>query len=358
MHATLNAQRSTFNVQGVALGVLLAVCRAFADTVTWTDGHTWEGTVELGESAQVRLHDGKRVRAWPLEEIAGIAFRPSTQDMERAWVFKEAGKTAKEFTGEPYPTLELQSAVSLRNGETVGGHLLTTVFYLSRSNRTEKLVLKFKLRGREGETYSNLVYVARIRLGEAAPGSGGAAGSGHASVRVAGVDAKAELSLVSRRRMQEAEVKRVGPGAFRVEVDGGDLIPAVREHNRICVGWKGEAAPAARRRIEQGLRDLKDFFDERTLLAISQEPSDETTCHTLLLLSRAARTTMDGPKTQPWRLELWKWRLGSETNDITAASRCVLFRGIREPGAPLPEVKLDGGLRPLEKLQDEQTLQP
>ena len=40
--------------------------------------------------------------------------------------------------------------------------------------------------------------------------------------------------------------------------------------------------------------------------------------------------------------------MGEETNDITAASRCVLFRGIRAPDAPLPDVTLNTHLEPVE----------
>ena len=314
-----------------------------------------EGTVELGDSAMVRLHDGKRVRTWELAEIAGIRFSPATQDMERAWVFKEAGKTAKEYSGAPYPTLELQSTLLLRSGEAVQGHLLTTVFYLTASNRTEKLVLKYKMRGQEGQSFTDVLYVADIRLHSDRPIP---AGSGHATVMLANADAQAELAMVSRARMQEADVRRTGTNAFQVAVDGGDLVAAVRSGSRIAVGWGGEVTPAARVRIEQGLLDLKDFFDDRRLLGLSQVPADSTTCHTLLLLSRAGKTTMDGPNTQPWRLEIWKWRLGAETNDITASTRCVLFRGIRAPEAPLPEIFIDAALCPLKTLPDSVTLAP
>ena len=273
--------------------------------------------------------------------------------MERAWAFKEAGKTAKAFSGEPYPTMELQSSVILRSGETVPGHLLTTVCYLTVSNRTEKVVLKYKLRGQEGQSYGDLLYVASIRLG-AMPGMG----RGRACVTVNGGTPPVELALVSRARMQAAVVQRTSTNSFQVGLDGGDVVPAVRNGNRMAVGWGGEATPAAQARIAQGLLDLKDFFDDRRLLGLAQDPADETICHTLLLLTRTGKTTLVGAQTQPWRLEVWKWRLGPETNDITVAARCVLWRGLRAPDAPLPEIRLDTALRPLERLREAMTLEP
>ncbi|MEI8243072.1 MAG: hypothetical protein WCI17_07385 [bacterium] len=344
-------RRPPSTVRPLLLFLLLAAA-LHADTVTWSNGRTWEGQVELADL--VRLHDGRRVRSWGADEIAEIVFTPATQRMERAWVFKEAGKTAKELSGEPYPTLELQSSVALRSGEIVGGHLLTTAFYLSAGNRTEKLVLKFKLRGQEGQSVTDVVYAARIRFG---PAPSAAAASPRACITVAGAGAGTELALISRARMQEAEIRRSGTNSFQIRIDGGDIVPAVRTGNTIAVGWGGRITPAARSRIEQGLRDLKDFFDDRQLLACSQDPSDETTCHTLLLLTRSARTTLDGPSTQPWRLEVWKWRLGADPGDITAATRGVLFRGIRSPDAPLPAIRIDSGLRPIERLVDGLTIQ-
>ena len=330
------------------VGVLLATA-ACADGVTWSNGRVWEGQLALGEGALVKLHDGKRVRSWGLKEIEEITFASATQDMERAWVFKGAGKTAKEFSGDPYPIMELEASIQLHNGEAVHGHLLSTVFYLTASNRTEKLVIKYKLRGLERQTFADLVYATRICVGT---NHLAVTGGGVVSVVVAGAGPQTELAMVSRARMQEAEVRRAGTNTFQVKLDGGDIVSAIRTGNRIVVGWHGEATSAARGRIEQGLRDLDDFFDERQLLGVSQDPADATTCHTLLLLSRGAKTTLDGQATQPWRLEIWKWRLGSETNDITVAARCVLFRGIRAPDAPLPEVVIGGAMGLVERLAD------
>lgn len=326
-----------FCVFVVAALLLLPAIAARADSVTWTDGRTWSGRIELGEGAQLRLHDGRRITGWNLDEIASIRFAVATQRMERAWQFKEAGKTAKEFSGDPYPTMELDATVTLRDGAIRCGHLLTTVLYLTASNRTQKLQLLYKLRGRERETFERVVYPREVVL------SVGVAGEAPVSaprVHVQGVGSHAELVAVSRQKMTEAEAKASGGGDFRVRLDGSDAIFAVRDGGRIAVGWRGDAAPAVRARLDQGLCDLKDFFDRRQLIAASQDPADETICHTLLLLFRDAHTTLSARESLPWRLEVWKWRLGEETNDISAAARCVLFRGIRSAQEPLPEITL------------------
>lgn len=338
--------------------MLLCASQAFGDRVSWTDGREWNGKVELGEGAAISLHDGRHVRTWKPEEVARIVFEPGTQRMERAWRFLEAGKTAKEFSGEPYPTLELLATVSLRSGESARGHLMTTVFYLTREGRTEKLILAFKLRGREGQKFADLTYAREISFeADSTVGAGKPGGAGRCRVAVAGGGVGIELAAVSRAKMEDATVARDGTNAFSVRLDGGDVIVGVKSAEKIAVGWRGQAAAPARARIEQGVRDLRDFFDDRHLLATSQDQADETTCHTLMLLSRAGKTTYDAKASQPWRLEVWKWRVGADTNDITAASRCVLFRGIRAPDAPLPEITLSPALGKVEAILDGMTLE-
>lgn len=346
--------RAERRVVAALLGVLLPAWLALADRVVWSDGRTLDGTLETGEGAAVKLHDGRQVLTWGTDEIAEITFTPATQQMERAWQFIEAGKTAKTFSGLPYPTMELQADVLLRDGRVSRGHVMTTVLYLTHDARTEKLILKYKLRGEEGQAFTNLVYPQRLIWGAQAPAA--AARATAVRVTLARAGPQDELALVSRAKMTEAEVRRTAPGTFRVTLEGGDAVPAVRQGLRIAVGWRGGAPEATRLRLEQGLRDLKDFFDVRQLLAVSQETNDATTCHTLLLLSRGGATTLHAAASQPWRLEVWKWRLG-ETNDLTAASRCVLFRGVRAPEGPLPAVRLDAGLQPVDRLTNDLLLQ-
>lgn len=318
--------------------LLLFVAAARADRVEWSDGRTWEGTVELGPQARLRLHDGKRVREWDKAAVARMNWRPATQRMERAWQFIEAGKTAKQFTGQEYPTEELEATVTLISGERISGHLLTTVLYLTKAEQTDKLVIPHKLRGQEGERFESLVFPMEIIFGAT-----GVASAPHGPVEVAIADAPAGavLATVDRTDMSAGRVTPLGRGHFQVLIGGGDEILAIQTGNQITVGWRGAAPEAARRRVEQGLRDLRDFFDDRRLMALAADPHDPSTVWSLLLLTRSSPTTLDGKATLPWRLEVWRWRLGEAADDLTAAARVVLFRGIRSRQAPLPEVRMD-----------------
>jgi hypothetical protein len=329
--------------------LLLFVAAARADRVEWSDGRTWEGTVELAPQARLRLHDGERVREWDKAAVARMNWRPATQRMERAWQFIEAGKTAKQFTGQEYPTEELEATVTLISGERISGHLLTTVLYLTKAEQTDKLVIPHKLRGREGERFESIIFPMEINFDAigAAP-----ARHGPVEVEIADAHAGALLAAVNRTDMSAGRVTPLGRGRFQVSISGADVILAIQTGNQITVGWRGAAAPeAARRRVEQGLRDLRDFFDDRRLMALSADPHDPSTAWSLLLLTRSSPTTLDGKATLPWRLEVWKWRLGEAADDLTAAARVVLFRGIRSRQTPLPEVRMDDVLAAFEQVR-------
>ena len=312
----------------------LLASTAWADRVEWSDGRTWAGTIDLTQGIQ--LHDGRRVRAWEKNDIARIDWRPATQRMERAWQFIEAGRTAKQFTGAEYPTAELEAEVTLSSGERVAGHLITTVFYLTAGNQTEKLVIKHKLRGAEGAAADSIVFPVEAVFDQPAPDNG--AVSNRQEVTLPDVSIDDAVTVVSRARMATGVVKPLGNHRYQAWADGADLIWAVRKGDRIEVAWRGLAPDAVRQRVEQGLADLRDFFDDRRLLSLAVDPQDPTTAWTLLLLVRVGQTTLGGGATQPWRLEIWKWRLGDAADDITAAARVVLFRGIRNREAPLPKI--------------------
>lgn len=315
-----------------------------AGHVTWSDGRQQEGTLLAGPNGTVRLHDGERVREWALARIAQVAFRTEKESLERAWRFVEAGQTRKEEWGEPFPIAELVADVWLVEGGKVSGHLLSTVLYLETEARTEKVVIKHKLRGQPGQGLDALVYPAELVFGDGAAD----VSDGRATVQLEAQAADTplfELAVVSRETMNTAAVRREPKldRGWRVALEGNDAIAALRAGDEIRVGWRGSATATAQIRLLQGLVDLKDFFDGRELLALAADPADSTVFHTLLLLYRKGDTTLAAKASQPWRLEVWKWRLG-EGDDISAARRAVLFRGIKAVSAPLPQVTVDAEL--------------
>ncbi len=320
--------------------LLLPAGTAPADQVVWSDGETREGVVRLAGEGGLRLHDGRRLHQWPLQDVASLAFHPVTQRLERAWRFIEAGRTAKERTGESYPVVELGCVAALRDGRVVAGHLLTTVFLLEETAATSKVVVRAKLRGKEGQTPADLRYPARIVRAASPPPP---AGGGGCRVSLEGADAGGtpELALVMRRPVTAAmAVSRRDPCSFACQAEGEEAVWAVRDGARIVVGWTGGADDRTRARVAAALREARDFFDGRHLLAVAADAADPETVFSLVLFFRERPTTLDAGRSLPWRLEVLRWRLSGDGQDQWAA-RAVLFRGIRAPGEPLPRVVLE-----------------
>ncbi|MGI6098506.1 MAG: hypothetical protein GX174_03010 [Lentisphaerae bacterium] len=310
---------------------------ALADQVVWSDGESWHGRLQPSGQGDLRFHDGQRLWQWRLDQVLAFDWHPATQRMERAWRFLEAGQTAREETGEPYPTLELDCTVTLADGRAFTGHLLTTVFYLEQGAETRKIVVRRKLRGPPGQTFGDVRYPSRLIVDSAEQ-------TVRRTLRVslAGDRGKgAEVALVTALPATTAmPVRRLPDGVFECEVAGTGCVWAVRDDPAIDVAWQDAATPALRERLRKALTDdLRDFFDQRELLGVSTNGTPSATVLALVLFSRAGATTLGGARTQPWRLEVCRWRVDDEGQNQFAA-RAVLFRGLRAHSDPLPRVTL------------------
>lgn len=314
---------------------------ARADEIRWSDGRAEEGDIAFGANSMLRLHDGARVLEWEKRQVAAVAFEPTEptkETMERAWRFIEAGKTAKEFSGGEYPVIELSAHVALRDGTSAHGHLMTSAVYLEQGAKSSRVVLRRRLKGREGETYSDLVYPASLAFD--APADPGPAQGRAAEVAFAGAaDADpADVACVWLKPFPaSARVWRGEGGALLAERLGEEPVVAHRAGGAIGVAWPWTCPGETRARIEQGVADIRDFFDDRKALAFAAFADDPETAFSLVLASRAGATTLDGGATQPWRLEVWRWRLG-EGSDILLSTRAVLFRGLRAASDDLPTI--------------------
>jgi hypothetical protein len=83
---------------------------------------------------------------------------------------------------------------------------------------------------------------------------------------------------------------------------------------------------------------VRDFFDGRKLLGVWR---DEATgeLYTLAMLTRQGQTSLDAERSQPWRLEVFRWKEG-EDQRLLLAGRGFFFRGILAKGVPPPPVRL------------------
>ncbi|MGI6495766.1 MAG: hypothetical protein ACOX5G_06720 [Kiritimatiellia bacterium] len=332
----------------VVLLAAAAACAASADDVSWSDGRIETGRIVLGPGSRLRLHDGERVREWVPSEVACIDFDPLRGSMERAWRFVEAGKTAKEYTGEAYPVLDLGTVVACRDGSSATGRLMTAAIYLEQGAKTSKIVIRRQLEGKPGERLADLVYPARIAFDAPADAPPVAERTFWIRAPIPDDADPADVALLWRRPFPMAAHvwKSAENGAFAAERLGSDPVLALRTATSIRVGWSGELAGPLKARLAQGVADIRDFFDDRRLLAAAADPDDPSLATSLVLVSRAGSTTLDGAATQPWRLEVWRWRIGESEDDLLLSTRAVLFRGIRAPDGPVPEILLDPLLVP------------
>ena len=159
--------------------------------------------------------------------------------MERAWQFLEAGQTAKTFTGEHYPTLEVGCTATLADGSMKTGHLLTTVFYLEQGGQTRKVIIRKKLRGQPGDSPADIRYPVRLVFDRQPLQA-----RRRCRISLAGsTNQAAELALVTALPATTAmPIVRRADGRFDGEIAGSACVWAWRDAAGITVAWREAAS--------------------------------------------------------------------------------------------------------------------
>ena len=88
--------------------------------------------------------------------------------------------------------------------------------------------------------------------------------------------------------------------------------------------------------VNAAMAHVRDFFDERRVLGICSDP-DKKTVYSLMLLHRAGKTTLGGKRANPWRVGIWRWKVGADGRLLLAGRGCF-FRGIIGRDEVLPVV--------------------
>ena len=305
--------------------------------VEFSDSNILSGIISLTPGSQLKIQAGASVRVLALDRVREIRCAPETEEMERAWRFKEAGQTAKEFFGEPYPVRHLLTTITLADGETITGHLYTTVFYVADGENVQKVILLAKQRGKEGGTYQSLVYPKQITFGDPT-----AAATAMVKLKLSGLGAKPEVIAITRGALVRLEAKRSGTtGEWEMPSPlGREFFLAVKNGSAMRVGWPAAADEKLLALVRAALPNAEDFFNDRRILGAVEDPANAA-AYSLVLAMRTAQTY--GTSNQTWRLELYRWKLDDDRR-VMLAEKNYFFRGAVAKNEPPPVVELSAAL--------------
>jgi hypothetical protein len=330
--------------------------------IEFSDGAAADGKISLTPGGALKIESGPQIRVLDLDRVREIRISPESEEMDRNWRFKEAGQTAKEFFGEPYPVRNLQATVLLAGGESFTGHLYSTVLYVEGAETTQKVLLLSKQRGDEGQSLSSLVYPVRISFAGATaadaptvtlrfmdshrqmfePGNG-----------IAAVTRGALLRLTVTPTVNASEFKMTSPlgREFFLAIQGKVRdagFPTPMTHERIVVPWPAEKDEKTLAQVQSALPKSEDFFDDRRVLGVLRDPA-AADIYSLILAARKGQTTLAATRSQPWRLEIYRWKTEAGSGRLMLAGQNYLFRGIGAKDEAVPEVELSAKLWPLHK---------
>jgi hypothetical protein len=302
--------------------------------VEFSDTNVISGVISLSPGSQLKIQAGKQIRALSLDRVAELRIAPERQELERAWRFKEAGQTAKDYYGEPYPVLYLVATAKLANGETVTGHLYTTVLYVTDGDNVQKVILLAKMRGKEGMQFESVVYPKVISFSDST-----ASVDSTIRLRLSGLPPKTEVVGIARGALTRLEAKREANGEFKLLSPLGEqFFLATRTGTKLTAGWPAATEEKLITQVRTALTNAPDFFDDRRVLGAFADTTNSTV-YSLILAARKAKTVSSETHGQPWRLEIYRWKQDDEGR-LMLAGHDHFFRGITAKGEELPTVDL------------------
>lgn len=310
------------------LWLILVTSTALAQrpgVVQFSNGDTLAGQISLTPGAELKVIAGTTLRTLALDKVQEIRFAPEEETLEQKWRFPVAGQTRKEKWGVPYPVRHLSAMLVMGDGQTVTGHLYTTVLYVEGPEQNQKVILESKQRGKEGETLQSLVYPASVKFADAA------------TVTAPMIRFQTGLpgTLVALTRGALVRIEATGdrlPSPF-----GAELFIAVKDATGIAVGWPAEEDAKLTELVRAALPDVRDFFDVIGLHGVWRDPVTGDV-YSLMLLERLGATTLNAERSQPWRCEVWRWKFADEEKKLLVAGRNYFFRGIVALGEHAPAV--------------------
>ena len=315
-----------------------------------------------------------KVRRFNFEPVREIRFYPEKEEMLRKWKFTETTKydektakadyspAAKAYSGKPYPVRYLTSTVVFNSGESLKGHLYTTTVYLETEEKTQKIILRSKQRGKEGTALDELIYVRRIKLLDK-----GKSITPKATIMfpesLADFKPDDAVQAVTKESLTPIPTKVTGKDTCVVEsAFGEEFYLAVRKDGKYIVGWPKEQNKELFALAQDHLKRHRDFYNDRQLLAVLDDKKSNEVLTLVNLRRRVAPTHFGniggewdkelGTVVEPWRLSIWRWKYDKVNRELILTARGTFFRVIFLPKDPTPEVVTSEKLWKLQQKDD------
>ena len=309
-------------------------------TVSFSDGHTLTGGLLLSPGKELRIYTSDTVAVTlSLDQVKEIRVKVEKEEMRKGYYFPNPGQATQAETGDVYPVRYLSAEIVLEDGKTIAGHLLTTMLYCENDDGTQKVPLMAKITGEDKQKIDDLVYAQDIRFDSSAPATGGT----QIDLTQAGIVPKSKPVIFEKPVLAPLPATQIeGKQAWSVASDHPEsVLFAVEAADGIHVAWpKVEAAPEVQKAVQEGLANMHDFYDSRTLLGCTVEESD---VYSLVMLKRTgAMVAADGtPVTNgmiPWDLVILHFDYEADAKKVTLLNRTTLVVGRANNNSPVPAV--------------------
>jgi hypothetical protein len=314
-----------------------------------------------------------KVRNFTFEPVREIRLYPEKEEMRRSWKFIEKTKydektgeadyspAAKEYSGRPYPLRYLAATVIFNSDESLYGHLYTATIYLKTKEKTHRLVLRSKQRGKEGTSLDELVYVSRIKLLDEGKNIAAKVDVKFSDMRFGPEDAVQAVTKESLTpiptKITDKDDTCVVESAF-----GEEFYLAARKEGKYIVGWPKKHDRKLFAIAQDHIKRQRDFYNEKKLLGVLEIKGSNEVLTLVNLRRKVAPTHFGeiggewdrklGTVVEPWRLSIWRWKYDRRNQELILSSRGTFFRVILQPENPTPEVVISEKLWELKQKGD------
>ncbi|MHC4584382.1 MAG: hypothetical protein ACYS3N_07605 [Planctomycetota bacterium] len=311
-----------------------------------------------------------KVRNFNFGPVREIRFYPEKEEMRRSWKFIETTKynektgeadyspAAKEYSGRPYPLRYLAATVIFNSDESLQGHLYTATVYLKAKEKTYRLVLRSKQRGKEGTSLDELIYVSRIKLLDEGKNIAAKVNVKFSDMHFGPEDAVQAVTKESLTpiptKMTDKDDTCVVESAF-----GEEFYLAARKDGKYIVGWPKEQDRKLFAIAQDHIKRQRDFYNDKKLLGVLEIKGSNEVLTLVNLRRKVAPTHFGdiggewdrelGTVVEPWRLSIWRWKYDRRNKELILSSRGTFFRVILLPENPTPEVVVSEKLWQLQK---------